>query len=120
MLTLLLAIGLGEPLNKLSVFANDFKAMKQSITNTQYFLNLPILSFEDHPVAQPQDASIEIKAVDFGYLPDTKVLRQINLTIPNHQFYAIVGPSGSGKSTLIQLINRFWDVTTGSICLDCN
>ncbi|MGO2722532.1 MAG: ABC transporter ATP-binding protein [Lactobacillus sp.] len=117
LLTLLLAIGLGEPLNKLSVFANDFKAMKQSITNTQYFLNLPILPFEEHEVAQPQDASIEIKAVDFGYLPETKVLRQINLTIPNHQFYAIVGPSGSGKSTLIQLISRFWDVTTGSIRL---
>ena len=39
----------------------------------------------------------------------------MNLAIPAGQKVAIVGQTGSGKSTLLQLLNRFWDVQTGSI-----
>ncbi len=46
-----------------------------------------------------------------------KILKNINLKIPEKTTTAIVGPSGSGKSTLCNLIARFWDVTEGSITI---
>jgi zinc transport system ATP-binding protein len=46
---------------------------------------------------------IEIKQLSYQYESDT-VLENINLTIPNGSFLAIVGPNGSGKSTLLKLI----------------
>ncbi|CAM2010563.1 ABC transporter ATP-binding protein/permease [Acanthopleuribacter pedis] len=55
--------------------------------------------------------------VTFGY-DDTPVLRDISLTIPANQTYAVVGTTGSGKSTLIKLLQRFYDVDGGRITLD--
>ena len=62
---------------------------------------------------------IEIKNVSFSY-NETSVLKNINLEIPKGKKIAIVGVSGSGKSTFIQLLMRFFDVTTGDILLDGN
>jgi len=45
-------------------------------------------------------------------------LEDFSLTIPAGQTTALVGQSGSGKSTLVNLITRFYDPSSGSICLD--
>ncbi|GAJ26551.1 transport ATP-binding protein CydD [Liquorilactobacillus sucicola DSM 21376 = JCM 15457] len=115
LLGLLLAIGLGGPLNKLSLFTNDFSAMKQSVLNTQKFLELPLLDFRKKEIGRPLDGSVDVINVNFGYKKNELVLSNINLEIPSKSFFAIVGPSGSGKSTLLQLLNRFWDVQSGKI-----
>lgn len=117
LLGLLLAIGLSNPLNKLSLFTNDFNAMKQSVINTQAFLDLPILSFNKKEVGQISDNSITVSNVEFGYTRHEPILTGINLKIPENSFCAIVGPSGSGKSTLLQLLTRFWDIQEGSIMI---
>ena len=59
---------------------------------------------------------IELESVTFGY-HTTKVLRNINLSIPANTMTALVGPSGSGKTTLTRLIARFWDVDSGRILI---
>jgi subfamily B ATP-binding cassette protein MsbA len=68
------------------------------------------------PLADFTDA-IEFKNVRFGYEND-EVLKGINLTIKKGQTVALVGPSGSGKSTMASLLARFYDPTSGSVCID--
>ncbi len=59
---------------------------------------------------------IEFKNVDFNYDgADQNVLDNINLKIYSGETIAIIGSTGSGKSTLINLIPRFYDVTSGSV-----
>ena len=61
---------------------------------------------------------IELRDVSFSYDGSREILKGINLSIPKGKTLAIVGESGAGKSTLVDLIPRFWDVTSGSVLID--
>lgn len=55
--------------------------------------------------------------VSFSY-GDTPVIRDFNITVKEGQMVAIVGPTGAGKTTLINLLLRFYDVSSGRILID--
>src|ERR1044071_2768951 len=63
---------------------------------------------------------IKFNNVYFRYptRPNVPVLRGLNLEIKPGQYAALVGPSGCGKSTTIGLIERFYDVISGTIVID--
>ncbi len=67
---------------------------------------------------QELNKSIEFKNVDFGYVEDRMVIKNLNLKVAKGETIAIVGNSGGGKSTLVNLIPRFYDVTSGEIEFD--
>lgn len=78
-------------------------------------------SITDKPDAktlQGVKKEIAFKNVDFGYLPDIKVLRNINLKIKAGSTVAFVGNSGGGKTTIVNLLPRFYDVAAGSVAID--
>lgn len=62
--------------------------------------------------------NITFEHVNFEYIPNHPVLKDINLNIPKNETLAIVGNSGGGKSTLVNLIPRFYDIQSGSIKFD--
>jgi subfamily B ATP-binding cassette protein MsbA len=61
---------------------------------------------------------IELDRVSFAYDPETPVLRSVTLTIAPGESVGIVGPTGGGKSTVVSLIPRFYDPTSGVVCID--
>lgn len=61
---------------------------------------------------------IKFEDVSFNYIPDVPVLKHINLTVNRGETIAIVGNSGGGKTTLVNLLPRFYDVTSGAITVD--
>lgn len=63
---------------------------------------------------------ITFENVSFEYVQGQPVLKNINLNIRKNETIAIVGNSGGGKSTLVNLLPRFYDVTSGSIKIDNN
>lgn len=62
--------------------------------------------------------NIELKDVKFSYVPEQKLIRDLNLKVKPGQRVAIVGPTGCGKTTLINLLMRFYDVIGGSIAVE--
>ncbi|MBP3304757.1 MAG: ABC transporter ATP-binding protein [Oscillospiraceae bacterium] len=62
--------------------------------------------------------AVEIRDLDFSYVPNKPLIRDFNLTVSPGQRIAIVGPTGCGKTTLINLLMRFYDPQEGEIRLD--
>ncbi len=61
---------------------------------------------------------IQFKDVCFGYLKDEEVLHGISFDVKAGDTIAIVGATGAGKSTIINLLNRFYEINSGSITVD--
>lgn len=61
---------------------------------------------------------VDLKDVSFSYVPEKKLIENLNLHVDPGQRIAIVGPTGCGKTTLINLIMRFYDVDSGEISVD--
>ncbi|MDE6469834.1 MAG: ABC transporter ATP-binding protein/permease [Eubacterium sp.] len=66
----------------------------------------------------PVEGNVVFENVDFGYVPEKQVLKNINLYANAGQKIAFVGSTGAGKTTITNLINRFYDIQDGSITYD--
>ncbi|MFS9144633.1 ABC transporter ATP-binding protein [Streptococcus infantis] len=73
---------------------------------------------QDAPVFTELREGVEIRKVDFSYLPGEPILKDVSISAPKGKMIAVVGPTGSGKTTIMNLINRFYDVDAGSISFD--
>lgn len=106
----------------------------QGLTNTYQTVRRATVSLEaifdildaDDVIADAPDATdvrtlrgeVEFRNVSFGYQPGSAVLRNINLSARSGETIALIGPSGSGKTTLTNLLQRFYQVSSGSITVD--
>ena len=66
----------------------------------------------------PLKGDVRFDHVDFGYIPDQMILKNISLYAKPGQKIAFVGSTGAGKTTITNLINRFYDVQGGSVIYD--
>ena len=61
---------------------------------------------------------IDFKHIDFSYVPEKQVLKDLDLEVKAGQKIAIVGATGSGKTTIVNLLTRFYPVDSGEITID--
>lgn len=66
----------------------------------------------------PMNGDIELKHVDFSYTPKKQILSDVSLHARPCQTIALVGSTGAGKTTITNLINRFYDIDSGSLLYD--
>ncbi|MDT1959172.1 multidrug ABC transporter permease [Carnobacterium divergens] len=64
------------------------------------------------------EKEVRLDHVDFSYVPNKPILKDISITAKKGQMVALVGPTGSGKTTIMNLLNRFYNVDNGAILID--
>ena len=108
-----------RPLNQI---ANKFNTLQMGmVAADRVFKVLDTTSQIDDTgtkIASHFEGNIGFKDVHFSYVEDEEVLKGISLDVKAGQTIAIVGSTGAGKSTIINLLNRFYDIQKGSICID--
>jgi ABC-type multidrug transport system fused ATPase/permease subunit len=66
----------------------------------------------------PVQGGVTFDAVDFSYVPSRQILHQVSFSVLPGEKVALVGHTGSGKSTLVKLLMRFYNASSGQICID--
>jgi ATP-binding cassette, subfamily B, bacterial MsbA len=112
-----------DPVRKFAFFYNSFQQALGASVSIFNFLDI-----EDDVRERPRahalktfHEKITFDDVGFAYSTDDgehKILHDINLEVRAGEMLALVGPSGAGKSTLVNLIPRFYDISSGRILID--
>jgi subfamily B ATP-binding cassette protein MsbA len=120
---IILLFKLYDPVRKFAYFYNSFQqAMGASASMFVFFDEEDDVQERPHAVTLKRfQNSIEFQNVGFSYSTEEgehQILHNIDLQVRAGEVLALVGPSGAGKSTLVNLIPRFFDVSTGAILID--
>ena len=106
------------PLTELGMI---FDVYQKAMASFRRIINLketkPLINDGDIQLEELQD-SIKFQNLNFEYVSDFPVLKNLNIEIIKGKTTAIVGSTGSGKSTLIKLILRFYEKTSGKLLFD--
>ena len=106
-----------KPFNEFSAIISQIVAAKASYERMQAALSVEVDLDPGKEVAI-KESSIVFEAVNFEYVKDKPIIKDLNLTIQPLSKVAIVGPTGAGKSTLINILMRYYDINSGKILID--
>ena len=109
-----------QPIQQIAQVANQLQSMAAASERVFEFLDE---EEEDITVENPVkpdhiEGSVEFSHVHFGYNPDQIIINDFSAKVKPGQQVAIVGPTGAGKTTIVNLINRFYDIQSGTITYD--
>jgi len=109
--------------NQVNMIAGITNSIQHSLASARRIFDIMDMPTEvtspPHPVAVPHPRGhVRLEDVSFHYEEDAPVLEGINLDIPAGQCLGLLGNTGSGKSTLLSLAPRFYDATSGRVCVD--
>ena len=108
-----------RPLNQI---ANKFNTLLMGMVAAERVFNIldtdSLIQDRGSKNADIIDGKIKYENVNFSYNEGEKIIQDLNLEINPGSKNAIVGATGSGKSTIIKLLNRFYELDSGSIYID--
>ena len=111
-------IKLYDPVRRMSGLNNSFQQAFGASGRIFEIMSLEAERDNGHRILPEFKDQIEFEDVHFGYEADERVLDGISFTVRRGEVVAIVGSSGAGKSTLVNLLPRFYDVSSGRILID--
>jgi ABC-type transport system involved in Fe-S cluster assembly fused permease/ATPase subunit len=104
-------------------FSSMYRSISYSLMDAERLLELfqtkPTVT--DLPSAKPLTlgkGAVKFDRVSFAYDPRKPTLKDVSFIVPSGKTVALVGETGGGKSTILKLIDRFYDVKSGSISID--
>jgi ABC-type multidrug transport system fused ATPase/permease subunit len=112
-----LVMPLGQALHAYTQLQTGLGALQR----IEEILDLPSESTGDRAVAvlpERDPPAVAFEAVTFAYPGGEPVLRDVSFAVPRGSRIALVGPSGAGKSTVLALVERFYEITAGTIRVD--
>src|SRR5574338_191185 len=100
-----------------------YRTIRQGLIDMEAMFGLldtpaEVVDKDGAPALEVKRGNVRFEDVHFGYEPERKILKGLELDIPAGTSCAIVGPSGAGKSTIARLLYRFYDPTAGRITID--
>lgn len=120
-LTLFLSFAwtLNEPLMMLGMLVNDIQRFRASTEKVQelYYMDVAIQDPEKDESPEQVQGRLDLNHVTLDY-GSTRVLDDVDMHIAPGQVIGVMGSTGSGKTTLVNVIDRFVDVTRGSVEVD--
>ena len=108
------------PLSQLNGLNNLLATGKASGERVFEMLDYPVdIKSPDTPAAFPEGLlEVDFQSVGFGYEGRDQLLSDFSLTLSKGKVTALVGHTGAGKSTVANLLQRYYDVTSGSVSIN--
>lgn len=109
----------GRPLNQISM---QFSTINSALSAAERIFEVLDVELEEvlptDKVITNLDGHVVFNNVDFSYVPETPVLKDVSFWAKPNQKIAIVGSTGAGKTTITNLISRFYEIQDGDILID--
>lgn len=116
----LLANTFVKPIESINIMIETYPKGFAGFKRFRQELAKPV-AVQDLPGAQPAphfQGQIDYRNVELAYEEGRPVIWQLNLSIAPGESVSLVGPSGAGKSSMVNLLPRFYDVTSGHVLID--
>jgi len=109
-----------QPISQLASISNTLQSTVAAAERVFEFLE------EDEEIPESSSpinisevkGNVTFEHVNFGYVPNQKIINDFSITIKEGQRIAIVGPTGAGKTTIVKLLMRFYDIDAGDIKIE--
>ncbi|KAI1480178.1 hypothetical protein F4774DRAFT_418461 [Daldinia eschscholtzii] len=113
----------GQLTSPLRFFSQLGKNISQDLVHAERLLDVMTTkpTVVEKPNAKPlklKGGKVEFRNVSFSYDKKKDILKSVKVSVPSGTTVAFVGATGAGKSTILKLLDRFYDVTGGSIQID--
>jgi len=109
--------------NPLRHFANLYNSIQSALAGAERVFEIidteaELTDVEDAIGVHNLEGKVVFENVDFRYVKDVPVLKNVSMYAEPGQTIALVGPTGAGKTTIVNVLTRFYDIQNGSITID--